>query len=85
MDRRNYVGVGASLNVTNDLYLAVTYQSIQYDIADNQDSLDVAASYSFGGGYTLTAGIFTYDDDDFDVDYANGVDTPAPISAIISR
>ena len=77
-DRRDYVGLGASLNVTDDLYLAVTYQSIQYDIADNQDSLDVAASYSFDGGYTLTAGIFIYDDDDFDVDYANGVDTPAP-------
>ena len=61
--RRDYLGIGASLNVTDDLYLAVTYQSIRYEIGKDHDSLDVAASYAFDMGYTLTGGFFTYDDD----------------------
>ena len=60
-DGTDFAGLGASLNVTDDLYLAVTYQSIQIPNGPDQDSLDVAATYSFGTGYTLIAGIFTYD------------------------
>lgn len=60
-DGTDFTGLGASLSVTDDLYLAVTYQSIQIPDGPDQDSLDVAATYSFRGGYTLIAGIFTYD------------------------
>ena len=60
-DGTDFAGLGASLSVTDDLYLAVTYQSIQIPDGPDQDSLDVAATYSFRGGYTLIAGIFTYD------------------------
>ena len=60
-DRRDYVGLGASWNVTDALYVAITYQSVQYDMSPDQDTLDVAASYSFDRGYTLTGGFFTYD------------------------
>ena len=63
MDSRDYVGLGASWGVTDDLYLAVTYQTIDYDLAPDGDSLDVAATYSAGSGYTLIAGFFTYDAD----------------------
>ena len=59
--RRDYIGLGASLNVTDDLYFAVTYQSVQYDMGPDRDTLDLVGSYSFGTGYTLTAGMFTYD------------------------
>ena len=62
-DRRDYIGVGASLNVTDDLYFAITYQAVQYDMTPDRDTLDLVGSYSFGMGYTLTAGIFTYDPD----------------------
>jgi predicted porin len=63
MEHRDYIGLGASLSLTDDLYLAVTYQSLQYDVSPDRDSLDVAATYSFGSGYTLIAGVFTYDAD----------------------
>ena len=63
-DRRDYMGLGASLSLTDDLYLALTYQAIEYDLASDADSLDVAATYAFGPGYTLIGGIFTYDHDD---------------------
>ena len=63
-DRRDYVGLGASLSLTDNLYLGVTYQSLQYDVASDQETLDIAATYSFGPGYTLIAGMFTYDTDD---------------------
>ena len=62
--QRDLVGIGASLNVTDDLYLGVTYQSIQYDditAKTDGETLDVAASYSFDMGYTLTGGFFEYD------------------------
>ena len=60
--RREYIGLGASLNVTDDLYFAITYQSVQYDMGrPDRDTLDLVGSYSFGTGYTLTAGFFTYD------------------------
>ena len=61
MEHRDYVGLGASLSLIDDLYLAITYQSLQYDVSADRESLDVAATYSFGSGYTLIAGMFTYD------------------------
>ena len=63
--QRDLAGIGASWSVTDDLYLAVTYQSIQndMDMATDSETLDVAASYSFDRGYTLTGGFFTYDPD----------------------
>jgi len=62
MEQRDLFGLGASWSVTDDLYLAVTYQSVQHDDPNpNGETLDVAASYSFDGGYTLTGGFFTYD------------------------
>ena len=65
---RDSFGVGGSLNVMDNLYLAATYQYI----ADNYDdggelnpfTLDVVASYSFGGGITALAGFFMHDDDE---------------------
>ena len=63
--QRDLVGLGASWSVTDDLYVAITYQSIQKDMemATDSETLDVAASYSFDRGYTLTGGVFTYDPD----------------------
>ena len=62
MEQRDLFGLGASWSVTDDLYLAVTYQSVRRDDPNpNGETLDVAASYSFDRGYTLTGGIFTYD------------------------
>lgn len=58
---RDLVGLGASWSVTDDLYFAITYQSIAYDMDLDGDTLDLVGSYSFGTGYTLTGGIFTYD------------------------
>ncbi|MDE0207940.1 MAG: porin [Candidatus Tectomicrobia bacterium] len=63
MEQRDYVGLGASLSLMDDLYVAVTYQSLDYEMSPNRESLDVAATYSFGSGYTLIAGLFTYDAD----------------------
>lgn len=63
MEQRDYVGVGASLSLIDDLYLAITYQSLDYEMSATRESLDVAATYSFGSGYTLIAGLFTYDAD----------------------
>lgn len=62
-DRRDYIGLGASLKVTDALYVAATYQSIQHDVASDEYSLDLVASYSFDMGYTLTGGFFEYDSD----------------------
>ena len=70
---RDTIGVGGSWNVTDDLYLAFTYQSIQHEfmtrgeggmVDDEQDryTLDVLASYTFGYGYKTIAGMFAYDD-----------------------
>ena len=62
MEQRDLFGIGASWNVTDDLYLGLTYQSIRHDDSNpNGETLDVAASYSFDGGYTLTGGFFTWD------------------------
>ena len=63
MDRRDYMGLGVSLSVTDDLYVAMTYQSLQYDMTPDRETLDMAATYSFGSGFTLIGGFFTYDPD----------------------
>lgn len=64
---RNFFGVGGSLNVTEDLYLAVTYQYITDNYGDgtemNPFTLDVAGAYSFGSVKALL-GFFMYDKDD---------------------
>ena len=65
-DRQRYAGLGASLSLTDDIYFAATYQAIEYDVGADADSLDVAATYAFGSGYTLIGGVFTYDHDDAD-------------------
>ena len=65
---RNFFGVGGSLNVIENLYLAVTYQYITDNYDDGSElnpfTLDVAAAYSFGGGITALAGYFMSDPDD---------------------
>jgi pentapeptide MXKDX repeat protein len=65
---RDSFGVGGSLNVTDNLYLAVTYQYITDNSDDGSElnpyTLDVAAAYSFGGGITALAGYFMSDPDD---------------------
>ncbi len=64
---RDYFGVGGSWDVTDDLYLAFTYQNIVRDPENAEDqeqyTLDLLASYSFGNGYTGLAAFFAYDDD----------------------
>ena len=66
---RDSFGVGGSLNVMENLYLAVTYQYITDNHDDGRElnpfTLDVAASYSFGGVKAL-AGYFMSDKDDGD-------------------
>ena len=59
---RDSFGVGGSLNVIDNLYLAATYQYITDNSDDGSElnpfTLDVVASYSFGGGITALAGYF---------------------------
>ena len=64
----DFFGVGGSLNVMENLYLAVTYQYITDNFNDgrsdlNPFTLDVAAAYSFGGGVKALAGFFMHDDE----------------------
>ena len=65
---RNFFGVGSSLNVNDDIYLAVTYQYITDNYDDGSDlnpyTLDVASAFSFGSGITALAGFFMSDPDD---------------------
>ncbi|MYD94739.1 MAG: porin [Chloroflexi bacterium] len=71
--RRNIFGVGGSWDVTEDLYLAFTYQKIDHDfvkqdersLVDNRApyTFDILASCSLGRGYRVIAGLFAYDDD----------------------
>ena len=64
---RNFFGVGGSLNVMENLYLAVTYQYITDNYDDGRElnpfTLDVAAAYSLGSIKAL-AGFFMSDPDD---------------------
>lgn len=66
---RNFFGVGGSLNVMENLYLAVTYQYITDNYDDgtelNPFTLDVASAYSFGSVKALL-GFFMSDKDDGD-------------------
>ena len=69
---RSFLGVGASWNVTDSLYVAATYQDIQDDnnmvngqnVDYDQSSFDLAASYSLGVGYKLKVAYFDWDGDD---------------------
>ena len=65
---RNYFGVGSSLKVNDDIYLAVTYQYIADNYDDGSElnpyTLDVATSFSFSSGITALAGFFISDPDD---------------------
>ena len=67
--KRDSFGVGGSVNLTEALYLAATYQYIQ----DNSDmagedrdiyTLDVVGAISLGGGMKALAVFFAYDDDE---------------------
>lgn len=64
---RDLLGVAGSWNVTDDLYLAFTYQDISVDqlaTAElNQSTVDLVGSYALGEGYKLKAGVFSFDDD----------------------
>lgn len=63
---RDYIGVGAGVNVTDDVYIAATYQDISTEqVAASDDdghSLDVVGTYSFGHGYKLILGYFDVDE-----------------------
>ena len=70
---RTLTGVGGSMDVTETLYLAFTYQDIEDDnvaVADgvvvdrDQSSLDIAAAMALGGGYKLKASYFDWDGDE---------------------
>ena len=71
---RSFMGVAASWNATDNLYLAATYQDIEDDnnpdgngnntVDYDQSSVDVAASLALGSGYKLKAAYFDWDGDD---------------------
>lgn len=64
---RDLLGVAASVNVSEDLYLAFTYQDISVsELATaelDQYTFDLVGSYALGNGYKLKAGVFGFDDD----------------------
>ena len=68
----SFTGLAASMNTSENLYLAVTYQDIEDDdvpqangVADfDQSSLDLAAAMALGGGYKLKTSYFDWDGDD---------------------
>ncbi|MBB6521702.1 porin [Pseudoteredinibacter isoporae] len=64
---RDLLGVAGSVNATENLYVAFTYQDISVsEIATpelDQYTYDLVASYALGDGYKLKAGIFGFDDD----------------------
>ena len=70
----SFTGLAASMDVSETLYLAVTYQDIEDDnvphhqvVVDlDQSSLDLAAAMALGGGYKLKASYFDWDGDDLD-------------------
>lgn len=67
-----FMGIAASMDVSENLYLAVTYQDIEDDdravtggVVDlDQSSLDIAAAMALGGGYKLKASYFDWDGDE---------------------
>ena len=72
----SFTGLAASMDMTETLYLAVTYQDIEDDnieygnsVVDyDKSSLDLAAAMALGGGYKLKASYFDWDGDDDDDD-----------------
>lgn len=69
---QTFMGLAASMDVSENLYLAVTYQDIEDDdrpVSDgvvdlDQSSLDIAAAMALGGGYKLKASYFDWDGDE---------------------
>lgn len=69
---QTFTGFGASMDVSENLYLAVTYQDVEDDdrpvtggVVDlDQSSLDFAAAMALGGGYKLKASYFDFDGDE---------------------
>lgn len=75
------LGLGASMDVSENLYLAVTFQDIEHDDLALEDghvldldksSLDIAAAMALGGGYKLKAAYFDWDGDEDEHDHAPG-------------
>lgn len=64
---RNLLGLAGSWSVSDDLYLAFTYQDIKVEeigVEDlDQSTLDLVGTYSLGNGYTVKAGYFSFEDD----------------------
>ena len=73
---RSFTGLAASMDVSENLYLAITYQDIEddnvavedadghTDIVDyDQSSVDLAAAMALGGGYKLKTSYFDWDGD----------------------
>ncbi len=77
---RSFTGLAASMDVSENLYLAITYQDIEVDNKESMDgdtvmvmdydqsSFDLAAAMALGGGYKLKASYFDWDGDDELVD-----------------
>lgn len=64
---RHFLGLATSWNPSNDVYLALTYQDITVEESGLQDldqfTLDLVGAYSFGYGYKIKAGYFSFEDD----------------------
>jgi len=64
---RDLLGIAGSLNASENLYLAFTYQDISVSESAapelDQYTFDLVGSYSLGDGYKLKAGVFVFDDD----------------------
>lgn len=62
---RDFYGVGASVNLTDNLYLATTLQGIKQgrddEAHDNGHSVDIVGAYAMGNGLKLIAGYFNVD------------------------
>ncbi|MXY14896.1 MAG: porin [Proteobacteria bacterium] len=78
---QTFLGLAASMDVSENLYLAVTYQDIEDDdrmlddghVVDlDQSSLDIAAAMALGGGYKLKASYFDWDGDEDEHEHAPG-------------
>ena len=69
---RSFTGLAASMDVSENLYLAITYQDIEDDnnlvngalVDYDQSSVDLAAAMALGGGYKLKTSYFDWDGDD---------------------
>ena len=73
---RSFTGLAASMDMSENLYLAITYQDIEVDNKESmeddtvmvmdydQSSFDLAAAMALGGGYKLKASYFDWDGDE---------------------